>query len=122
MVSKTYKIRKHLRSKFYRTIKWEFWPVWIIYFPIIFYILWLVLKYKNPTLFTAAKPAIPMGGVMGVEKSKILNLFKQGTPDCVPDFIVLNKSHSLEEKYTTAINFIRQYPVVVKSDNGHFSS
>ena len=118
MVSKKYRTRKLLQSRFYRLLKWEFWPIWAVYFPVSFYIVWLALKYRHATVFTAANPAIPMGGIMGVNKSKILTLFQQKSPENIPDFVVLSEKMSVQEKTKTAKAFIQSYPIVVKPDNG----
>src|SRR5438067_9655505 len=55
-----------------RKTQWEFWPPWIAYIPLLPYFLYLGLKYRSLTLFTAANPGIPSGGFVGESKCRIL--------------------------------------------------
>ncbi len=122
MVSRAYKIKKLARSKCHRLLKWEFWPVWIIYFPVAIYILYLGVKHRHFTLFTAANPGMVMGGVLGIKKSEILSLLKKAAPESIPNFIILKQSLSLREQENEVKNFVEQYqlsyPIVIKPDNG----
>lgn len=122
MVSRSYRLKRYLQAKLNRLIKWEFWPVWIIYFPVFFYSLWLGVKHKNIMIFTAVNPAIPMGGVMGVRKSKILNILKKAASEAVPAFIFMPKKQTTEQKKAAIFKFFEEqnqtYPIVIKPDNG----
>lgn len=51
---------------------WEFWPSWLFYLPLIPYLAWLSIRYRSCTIWTAANPGIPLGGVIGESKSAIL--------------------------------------------------
>ena len=44
----------------------------IFYRPVVACVLWLGLRHRSLTLFTAANPAIPDGGFVGESKSRIL--------------------------------------------------
>ena len=46
--------------------------MWAFYPPVLFYVIWLGLKYRSLLLFTAANPGIPAGGVVGESKWDIL--------------------------------------------------
>lgn len=52
--------------------RWEFWPAWIFYLPLAPYLLWLMIRHRSATVFTAANPGIPHGGVVGESKFDIL--------------------------------------------------
>lgn len=56
-----------------RIWRWEFWPAWLFYIPLIPWIVYLALRNKGLTVFTAANPAIPHGGVVGESKYEILS-------------------------------------------------
>ena len=71
----SYKGRRLLVSRYRRLTRWEYWSPFILYLPIFFYVLYLGIKYRCLTLFTAANPAIPDGGFVGESKTEILNLF-----------------------------------------------
>ena len=68
----TYKGRRSLLAKWHRLTRWEFWPPWAAYLPLIPYLLYLGARYRSLTLFTAANPGIPSGGFAGESKSQIL--------------------------------------------------
>jgi len=68
----TYRGRRLLVSKWRRLTRWEFWPMWAIYPPVICYVLFLALKHRSLTVFTAANPAIPASGFIGESKLDIL--------------------------------------------------
>lgn len=100
-----------------RKTRWEFWPPWLAYLPVAPYILYLGLKHRSLTLFTAANPGIPSGGFVGESKSCILaNL------TCVPDFTLIPISLVPDARCTAALEFISDrrlsYPVVLKPDVG----
>jgi hypothetical protein len=52
----------------------EFWPLWVMYLPVA--LLWLVLavRYRSLTLPLIANPAVPLSGMVGVPKSRILSV------------------------------------------------
>ncbi len=81
----TYRGRRLLLSKWYRVTRWEYWPLAIFYFPVVLYIIYLGLRYRSFTLFTAANPAIPNGGFRGESKFSILSALAPG--GCVPEFM-----------------------------------
>jgi membrane protein DedA with SNARE-associated domain/pimeloyl-ACP methyl ester carboxylesterase len=68
----TWKGRRLLLSSWRRLTRWEFWPMAVFYPPVVGYILWLAIKHRSLTLFTAANPAIPGGGFIGESKAAIL--------------------------------------------------
>ena len=71
-----FKSRRLLYASFQRKIRWEFWPPYIFYIPVVFYILYLGFRYRCLTLFTISNPAIKDSGVKGESKSQILNGLK----------------------------------------------
>jgi membrane protein DedA with SNARE-associated domain len=52
--------------------RWEFWPPWLFYAPVVGWVLLLALRYRGLTTITACNPAIPDGGVVGESKADIL--------------------------------------------------
>ena len=57
-------LAERLSIRWQRAIRWEFWPAWLFYLPVIEWILWLGLRHRRPTVFTAANPAFDAGGVV----------------------------------------------------------
>ncbi|CAN5422076.1 hypothetical protein BH23VER1_BH23VER1_11400 [soil metagenome] len=83
----TCKGRRLLLSRWRRLVRWEFWPPWVFYPPVILFVLWLCLRHRSLTVFTAAAPSIPCGGLVMESKSEILSgLVPSGA---VPPFAVL---------------------------------
>lgn len=65
--------RPLLLSRLYRILEWEFWPPSVFYLPLVPYLLGLAWRHRHPTAFTAANPAIPLGGLVEESKSAILD-------------------------------------------------
>ncbi|MCG3127236.1 MAG: hypothetical protein CHACPFDD_02094 [Phycisphaerae bacterium] len=58
-------------SRFWR---WEFWPAWLFYIPLIPWLAYLAVRHRGLTTPTAANPGIvPHGGVVGESKFEILS-------------------------------------------------
>lgn len=72
VLAASYRRRRLLLSSWRRLTRWEYWPLWAVYTPVALWIAWLALKHRRVTLFTAANPAIPGGGVAGESKFAIL--------------------------------------------------
>ena len=68
----SYRRRRLLLSSWRRLTRWEYWPLWAVYPPVVLWVAWLALKHRGLTLFTAANPAIASGGVAGESKFAIL--------------------------------------------------
>ncbi len=66
-------LNKRLSFLFIKISRFEFWPYWLFYFPLLFYGFWLALRAKSPTYFTATNPGMKYGGVMGESKIKVLS-------------------------------------------------
>jgi pimeloyl-ACP methyl ester carboxylesterase len=64
--------RRLLLSSWRRLTRWEYWPMWAVYPPVVIWILWLAIRHRCALLFTAVNPAIPSGGVAGESKFAIL--------------------------------------------------
>ena len=60
--------RRQLVGLWRRWTMWEFWPQWLFYPPVLLYGIALALRHRSATLFTAANPGIPDGGVIGESK------------------------------------------------------
>jgi membrane protein DedA with SNARE-associated domain len=116
-----YKGRRLLLSSWRRLMRWEFWPLWFFYPPIILYILYLGLKHRSLTLFTAANPAIPESGFVGESKAAILEGLA-GADGFVARHILIQKKTPVEARRQQAREFMRahnlKFPIVIKPDKG----
>lgn len=97
--------------------KWEYWPLWAFYLPLIPYYLFLSCKSRSFGFWNAVNPAIPTGGLALVSKNKIQNLFP---PDHFPKTLYIEnklgiKAETIEiELYKIGI----EYPFIAKPDLG----
>jgi len=110
----TFRGRRLLLSRWRRLTRWEFWPLWAFYPPVVLYILWLAIKHRSLTLFTAANPAMFAGGFLGESKSEILKGLA-GSPEFVA-------RHALVKSPAEARAFMERerlaFPIVLKPNVG----
>lgn len=64
--------RRRFLARWGRVRRWEFWPPWLFYLPVLAWGVRLAVKHRSLTVFTAANPAFPDGGLVGESKSEIL--------------------------------------------------
>ena len=105
----TWKGRRLLLGKWRRISRWEFWPMAFFYPPIIVHILWLALKHRSLTLFTAANPGIPCGGLVMESKLEILTALESS--GAVARFAPVQSTTAIADQGFT-------YPLVLKPDLG----
>ncbi|MCI0691344.1 alpha/beta fold hydrolase [candidate division KSB1 bacterium] len=116
-----YKGRRLLLSSYRRLTRWEFWPLWFFYIPIVIYIIYLGIKHRCLTLFTAVNPAIPESGFIGESKSAIL----QGLASAdgfLARHIMIKSSLPKDERLQRVREFMAanhlMLPIVIKPDQG----
>jgi hypothetical protein len=112
-------LKNRLSILWERTWRWEFWPSWVYYAPIVVWILWLGLKHRSPTAFTAANPGLEAGGMVGEKKHQALQPLQDNAPDLVAQFSLITEVDSAA-RFTEAQKFIASHglPVVLKPDVG----
>jgi membrane protein DedA with SNARE-associated domain len=64
--------RSKLMAVISRLWRWEFWPSWLFYLPLLPWLAYLSLRHRGVLTWTAANPGIPHGGVVGESKYAIL--------------------------------------------------
>jgi len=94
-----------------RALRWEFWPMWAAYLPLAPYFLYLCIRYRSFTLFTASNPGIFSGGLVGESKSEILRKLPAAA-----EFELIPSSLDLSERIERASRF--SFPIVLKPDQG----
>ena len=112
-----WRTRRRALGWFRRKTRWEFWPPWLAYIPVLPYLLYLGIRHRSLTLFTAANPGIPSGGFVGESKSAILSHLA-----AVPDFVLLSGDAPANARFGAVKEFLAirglSYPVVLKPDVG----
>ena len=104
--------RRRFLARWGRVRRWEFWPPWLFYLPVLAWGLWLALRYRSLTVFTAANPAFPDGGLVGESKSEILGMI--GDRSRVARTAVLGEGAA----GGGGVDGVGGFPVVVKPDVG----
>ncbi|MBY0503074.1 MAG: VTT domain-containing protein [Bryobacteraceae bacterium] len=113
-ISRNFELRRRAIGFLKRKIQWEFWPVWAAYLPLAPYLLFLAVRHRSLTLFTAANPGIESGGFAGESKSEILRKLSS-IPHAVAEFRVVRSA-------AEALPFATEYPLVLKPDAGQRGS
>lgn len=121
----SWKTRRRLYGRWQRLTRWEFWPIWAVYPPVVAYIIWLAARYRSATVVTAANPGIPGGGVAGESKFEILRALEPAG-EAVASAVLLPAQISPERRVSAAEYFIQRaglnFPVVLKPDKGQRGS
>ncbi|MBD3867428.1 MAG: alpha/beta fold hydrolase [Acidobacteria bacterium] len=117
----TWRGRKRMQGRLTRIRHWEFWPPWMFYPPIVLHILWLGLKHRSMTLFTAANPGIPSGGFIAESKSDILDSL-EGNREFIARHIRIPVAASLKTAQEFMAREQLDFPVVLKPDIGQRGS
>lgn len=103
--------------------RYEFWPTWFFYTPVIFQSLWHGLKYRSFSLPLIANPSIWLSGMVGESKKDILNLAGKEAESWILPFCTLRKNNtSIDIQIQDAMDAMEcqklDFPVVAKPDKG----
>lgn len=111
--------RARLWASVSRLWRWEFWPPWLFYLPLLPWIGWLALRHRGLTTATAANPGIsPHGGVVGESKFEILSKLPQ---DCiVPSELIPPAESAPRTSRLLQVMAARgwNFPLILKPDAG----
>ena len=117
--------RRLLVATWKRTVRFEYWSPFVFYGPVAIYILWLGIRHRGPTLFTAANPGIEAGGFINESKAAILRGLA-GAGDAVPPWRLLPAAHELAVRRHEVRRFAADhglvFPIVLKPDAGQRGS
>ncbi|MBI4718536.1 MAG: DedA family protein [Planctomycetes bacterium] len=110
--------RARLQAAVSRLWRWEFWPAWLFYVPLLPWIAYLALRHRGVMTITAANPGIPHGGIVGESKYDILRRLP-------PEWVVPTQRLDpgpLEQRLADVRQFVdvpgRGFPVILKPDVG----
>ena len=113
--------RRMLLGKWLRISRWEYWPLWLFYPPVVLYIFWKGLRHKHLAWFTATNPGMPLSGLVLESKQQILTALKPAG-EVIPPFEVISKALKAEDQLSTFKQALAkqnlQYPVILKPDIG----
>lgn len=98
-----------------RLRSWEYWPLYVVYFPIFFYWAWQAILSRSLFFFSASNPTIESGGMLGESKSKILDLISE---DVKPITLHFYKETSVGDVLSKISEQELKYPMIAKPDIG----
>jgi membrane protein DedA with SNARE-associated domain len=119
----TWRGRRLLLGKWRRLTRWEFWPRWAVYPPVVVYCVWLAVKHRGVTVFTAVNPGIGAGGgLVGESKSEILTGLA-GAGGAVAEWVRVDRGKE-DARWSVVKGFVAAHgwPVVLKPDVGERGS
>lgn len=111
--------RRKAWGRLRRWLRWEFWPPWLFYPPFFPYLLWLGLKHRHLTVFTAANPMLEGGGFIGESKELILKQL-QRTRAPIPRWQIVDgqRSDAAQEVLAFVERESVDFPIVLKPNTG----
>ncbi|NQV74412.1 alpha/beta fold hydrolase [bacterium] len=110
--------RQRLKASWARKIRWEFWPPFVFYPPLLVYIAYLAIKHRSLMAFTAVNPGIPEGGFVGESKSAILDLLSDSPLQVARHILVSESSTAPREILEFMTQETIEFPIVLKPDIG----
>ena len=96
-------------------IQWEYWPTYMFYIPNLPYALYLTLKARNFTLYSAINPAIKNSGNGTESKFKTLELIPN---KLTPKTIFVPETRNFEKVKVALSKNAIDYPLIAKPDIG----
>lgn len=110
---------KQLKFWIIKHTRFEFWPYWFAYIPVYFYFIYLSIKAKSLTFFTAANPGIYLGGFVGESKKSILQKIDNSY---LPNTIYCKNEHNLQKIISLIESHKMVFPLIAKPDVGERGS
>jgi len=103
-----------------RAIRWEFWPSWLFYIPVVLYIIFRSLRSVRLLSFTASNPGLDAGGFVGERKDQSLMMLAQHAPDLTPAVSLIARSLPESERMARLEQSIDRlgFPLVIKPNVG----
>lgn len=104
-----------LRKFYIRAFSWEYWPIWLVYFPVSFYYVYLALKARSFFFFSASNPSIETGGMFFESKWSIFKLIPQRY---YPATVLIDKADSIDVILAKMKKSAIAFPAIAKPDRG----
>ena len=115
------KRKRLLWAKWQRLVRWEFWPVWTVYPPVIFWTVVQAIRLRGATLWVNCNPGMEASGIAMEEKGGILDSFKgEAGRVRIARYlrIVRGDTEALTKLKSFMVEFDLSYPIVLKPDFG----
>ncbi len=103
------------KAFFIKLFNWEYWPFNVVYIPIYFYWLWLMIKARSAFFFNTSNPLIKNGGFLLESKKEIYDLIPSGY---YPATLFFKHDCSVDEVISTVKIKGLHFPLIAKPDIG----
>lgn len=100
---------------FTKLFNYEYWPFWVFYFPLYFYCVYLAIRSRSPSYFTAANPGMQYGGAFDQSKIDILRLI---SPEYIPKTLFFRRGTSVVKVTEGMQGEGISYPCIAKPNVG----
>lgn len=105
------------------TSYFEFWPMWLIYLPVVLQWLLLACRYRSLSLPLIANPAVPLSGMVGAAKSRVFSIAgEEARQWLLPWFVYSVTEEPIAQQCDRVQEIMRahdiDFPVVGKPDIG----
>jgi hypothetical protein len=104
-----------LKNKLNKLFEWEYWPSFMFYIPNVPYGIYLAIKARSLTFFTAVNPAIIFSGNGAESKYETIKLIPKKYR---PITLFVQKNESIKKVILNLENLKLQYPLIIKPDIG----
>ncbi|MGJ3242267.1 MAG: alpha/beta fold hydrolase [Opitutales bacterium] len=119
----TRRSRRRLFGCWRRLTRWEYWPPWAVYPPVLAYVLANGIRHRCLTLFTCVNPGMPASGLVMESKAAILQALAAdpGNQRYLPSFRRISAG-PVSERLTALDQFMTEadltWPLILKPDIG----
>lgn len=104
-----------MRRFYIKLFSWEYWPIWVVYFPTGFYFTFLSLKARSFFFFSASNPTIETGGMFFESKWKIFQLIPK---EYYPTTLLITETDNVISIRTKLQQAAILFPLIAKPDRG----
>lgn len=98
-----------------RWTTWEFLPMWLSNLPVAGFYIWHAARARHLLFFSAANPAIPLGGAWGESKYDILQRLPTGIR---PNMVLVRAGIPFEQVESAIQSTGLAFPLIAKPDVG----
>ncbi|MEO6346567.1 MAG: D-alanine--D-alanine ligase, partial [Aquaticitalea sp.] len=104
-----------MKSFFHKISHWEYWPLQLVYAPIILLWPYFAIKARSLFFFSAANPKMKNGGFLMISKQKIYDLIPK---QYYPKTLLIHPKESLKSIKEKLAESHLTYPLFLKPDIG----
>src|SRR5262245_29717270 len=101
--------------------QWRWRWNWLAYVPLVPYVVWLMIRHRSSTVFTAANPGIATGGTVGESKATTLTGIERAGGS-IAEFCLVGPNSDRGARVLAATRRMNEmgvtFPVIAKPDVG----